>query len=403
MQGDFTANLNFSLNPDGTYDVTGKLVPEEEPMWDPPTSEPKPPEPPKTSEPPATSSPPTSKPKYSSEIVEPKTSEPPAPKPSAPPTSQPPTSKPSSPVITGEVPMFDVVSNSLAYPRYQAEEGEMRGWEYPSAIYARSALRVYGTVKGDNGVYDLYEKQGRNPKRLLKAGVLVQSVYKDGLILKAFAVQKANGKLSLISGVSTDHQNWMWQTEQYRNYLPKYNLGDVLHAQDGKLWIKGDEFIKNSQGVYTDYRRYWFCNGEPLQIDLPKPKTGRRYDIYAMSVFKPSVKDWDCRTTYVALLGLFHITNTEQTWNHMGTIDLVWATSDDGVHWDLPFGDKPAVDRGSMVGMVVPGAFLPYGKDLQVYCGAARYTHNTYDFAKDKTVGTGVITMPQSKFEKAFA
>lgn len=296
--------------------------------------------------------------------------------------------------------MFDAVSNSLAYPRYQAEGNEVRGWENPSVIYAKSTLRVYGTVLTD-GVRDLYEIRG-GEKRLLKKGIIFQSVYKDGPHLKAFAIQKADGALKLISGTSTDHDNWMWQAETFRNYLPQYTLGDILHAYDDRLWIKGDQFIKNDKGDYTDYRRYWFCDGQPLQVDLPAPPTGRRYDIYSMAVFKPSIKDWECRTKYVALLGLFHITSDDNSWNHMGTIDLVWATSDDGVKWDLPYGVQPAVDRGSMVGMVQPGAFLPYGKDLQVYCGASRFTHNTYWTAPDKTVGTGVITMPQSKFERAF-
>lgn len=365
MQGDFSANLNFAKQSDGSYAVTGKLTSAAvDTLWDPPTSEPP-------------------KPKYSDEIIEPK--------PSEPPTSSPPTSS---------VPMFDAVSNSLAYPRYQAEGNETRGWENPSVIYAKSTLRVYGTVE-TNGIRDLYEIRG-GEKRLLKKEIIVQSVYKSGSALKMFAVQKADGRLQLISGVSLDHDTWTWRTEKFRDYLPQYSLGDILHAQDDKLWIKGDDFVKDQTDNYTDYRRYWFCDGEPLQVDLPKPKTGRRYDIYSMAVFKPSVKDWECRTKYVALFGLFHITNTDLTWNHEGTIDLVWATSDDGVKWDLPYGAQPAVDRGGMVGMVQPGAFLPYGKDLQVYCGAARFTHNTYRTAPDKTVGTGVITMPQSKFERAF-
>jgi len=297
--------------------------------------------------------------------------------------------------------MFDVIDNSLAYPKFQAVDQEERGWENPSVIYARSKMRTYGTVKvGDHR--HLYEAGANSrDKRLIKEHVILQSVFKAGAMLGAWAVEHKDGKMRLLKGHSANFDDWTWKAVPFRDFIPHGGLGDVLHGQEGMLWIKGDEYVKEGD-KHTDYLRHWFCNGEPLQIDLPDPPFGRRYDIYSMAVFEPGTKDWKCRTKYVALIGLFHITNDDNSWNHMGTISLVWATSDDGVKWDLPYGVSPAVDRGPLVKMVQPGAFLPFGKDLRVYCGAARFGHNTYDRAADKTVGTGVITMRKAKFEEAF-
>lgn len=148
------------------------------------------------------------------------------------------------------------------------------------------------------------------------------------------------------------------------------NTSDVIATTSGpsiELWKKIDNFVKHpSTGQTIDYIRRWFKGDSD---ELTFNGLGSREQVYSMAVHKAD-------KGYVAMLGLFKIENDGA--NQKGGIYPVWATSKDGIVWDLPFGTKSALDAPDKDRMVLPTQFMPFGKELYLVYSDNAFSHNTY-------------------------
>lgn len=297
------------------------------------------------------------------------------------------------------------VNDGLAIPTIQATTADIRGWETCSVVYSRDKFYYFGTVKRGIGGRDLEMIVWGEPGRY----TLIQDVeqasvwFEDGHFHISF-IRLVNGNFQRFEAISKSYQPANFTIS---GPIPAFNIpygyGDLHFMGKAGLWEKGSEFPKNQSGDPLDYIRHWYHQGQEVQIDFPHPPTGLRYEIYSMAVTEPALRGWKCKSHYIALLGVFHITNSHRAATQYGTIDAVWATSDDGVHWDLPFGVRPAIDReGSTAKMILPGTLLCWGNQFRVWAGVAHFGHNMWR-KEPAQVGTSMFVLPKADFEATFA
>jgi hypothetical protein len=298
--------------------------------------------------------------------------------------------------------------NSFEDPILQREPGQKRGWFYPSVVYSHSNFHVFSPVDDDTGRH-LWTTTLNEPhlRRKLKDNVEQVTVWKSGSTFHMSGIEKrSNGTYRRFIGASHNRVDWVFGLPGNQPETGGFPTGDIhTFIPTEGVWIKGHEWHKDSNGGVTDYFRPWFFEGaECTGLIPPPPSDGLRYSVYGMSVLKPADHGWQSKTTFVALIMLFKITDPEPTgWQH-GPSDLVWATSDNGIQWKLPWGAEPAVERKAHnIGMVGPSYnMLPWGNQLLVHCGLHEVEHNEWSSNPDSLVGMGLASISKEKFEEAF-
>jgi len=302
----------------------------------------------------------------------------------------------------------------LTNPRWQATKpNDVRGWFYPSVVYAHSRDHLFGSVDRPDGRHLYYSDGTEDSNRVpLKKNVeQVTAWTQDNRVHLSGIGKRVNGSFyHFLGSAGWNGQDklfgWVFE-EQPDPYTGPFPTGDIHAFADDQIWIKGNEFVHNNAGDLVDYRRHWFAETDPVTFAFP-PVTGnvQRWDVYSMSILVPANEGWDSRSLYVGLVGLFGITdNPMSAWQH-GNIDIVWVESDDGVTWTFPWGSQPCLPRdGTSAKMLNPGFnMFRWGPDtLRIPFGVTHYEHNTYNQNNALHVtGGGEATVSRAAFEKAF-
>ena len=302
------------------------------------------------------------------------------------------------------VPVLTIRNNSFNVPILQGQGNQRRGWFFPAVVYSNSEFHCFSPCDDADGHRNLYTNiLGQSGRRMLRRKVEQVTVWKIGGTFYLSGIEKeSNGNDKLFNGISTDRTNWTW-TDADQPDTGGYPTGDIHTATiSNKVLIKGHNYVKDSTGKVIEYFRPWYCEGQECTGWIPPPPPdGLRYSVYTMGIFEPLEHGWQSRTRYVAIVGLFKITDPAPTgWQH-GPIDLVWATSDNGSDWTLPWGDDHAIQEDSLSQMTT-SSYNPiaWGDELRIYAGINHYGHNAYN--PGDIAGMGLCTLPKIEFEAKF-